>query len=310
MMMHYRNNSKRRGATAIVMVVLMLLVAMIVIGSAVSGARDQDLTVRRVETVQSIYAAEAGMNMAIREIINNADEDGDGGVGSISDDGNDANNPVFGNAAVLVTTQASGDDTILVSLGSRGTATRRIEATLTGSAGNGAFVESGGIVVMEAENNTGSLAGAGAMSGHSWLTASALADSSGGQYMDSTPNSGQNPGDTTDGPRLDYRVNFSTTGTYYVWIRLYSPSGADNSVHAGIGTPASYGGTGIDGCCNAWIWDNATSFGIVTVSVGSTGESTFSVWMREDGTKFDKIILTTDSGYTPSGQGPTESATN
>ncbi len=136
MLQHGRTNTQRRGATAIVMVVLMLLVAMIVIGSAVSGARDQDLTVRRVETVQSIYAAEAGMNMAIREIINNADEDGDGAIGSISDDGNDANNPVFGNAAVLVTTQASGDDTILVSLGSRGTATRRIEATLTGNSSN------------------------------------------------------------------------------------------------------------------------------------------------------------------------------
>ena len=133
MMLRVRHKPNRRGATAIVMVVVMLLVAMIVIGSAISGARDQDLTVRRVETVQSIYAAEAGINMAIREVVNNTDEDGDGTIGSISDDGNDANNPTFGSATVLVTTQASGDDTLLVSVGTHGNATRRIEATLAGN---------------------------------------------------------------------------------------------------------------------------------------------------------------------------------
>lgn len=133
MILSRRSQRVRRGATAIVMVVVMLLVAVIVIGATLTGARDQDLTVRRVETVQSFYAAESGMNMAIREIINNADEDGDGGVGSISDDDNDANNPTFGAATVLVTTEPSGDDTLLTSVGTRGAATRRIQARLTGS---------------------------------------------------------------------------------------------------------------------------------------------------------------------------------
>lgn len=136
MMQRTRQNPRRRGATAIVMVVVLLLVAIVVIGATLTGARDQDLTVRRVETVQSFYAAESGMNMAIREIVNNTDEDGDGGVGTISDDGNDANNPTFGSASVLVTTEDSGDDTILTSIGTRGTSMRRIEATLTGSASN------------------------------------------------------------------------------------------------------------------------------------------------------------------------------
>lgn len=132
MLMH-RRQFARRGAAAIVMVVLLLVVSIIVIGTTISGARDQDLSVRRVETIQAFYAAEAGMNMAIREVVNDTDEDGDGEVGTISDDGNGANNPAIGAAKVYVTAEVSGDDTILSSFGSRGVSTRRIDASLTGS---------------------------------------------------------------------------------------------------------------------------------------------------------------------------------
>jgi len=125
---------QRRGATAVVMVVVMLMVALIVIGLAVTGGRDQDLTVRRVETVQSMYAAEAGMNMAIRELVTNTDEDGDGGVGTISDDDDLGTDPNIGSANVSVTASASGGDTVLSSVGRWGAARRRIEATLTGDA--------------------------------------------------------------------------------------------------------------------------------------------------------------------------------
>ena len=93
----------RRGVAAIVMIVLLLVVDLIALGMVLGGARDQDLTVRRLETVQAFYAAEAGMNMAVREIMLDADEDGDGTTGSISDDDDDANDPGFGAARVRVT---------------------------------------------------------------------------------------------------------------------------------------------------------------------------------------------------------------
>lgn len=130
-------SGQRRGATAVVMVVVMLLVTIIVLGAALSGGRDQDLSVRRIETIQSMYAAEAGMNMAIRELVNDTDEDGDGGVGTISDDDDAETGPSVGFARVSVTTTASGDDTIAVSMGTWGAAQRRIKATLTGQAASG-----------------------------------------------------------------------------------------------------------------------------------------------------------------------------
>lgn len=132
-MMNRRTHLARRGAAAIVMVVLLIVVAVIVIGTTITGSRDQDLSVRRIETVQAFYAAESGMNMAIREVVNDTDEDGDGEIGTISNDSNAANDPTIGGAKVYVSSEESGDDVILSSYGSRGVATRRIDATLTGS---------------------------------------------------------------------------------------------------------------------------------------------------------------------------------
>ena len=35
-------------------------------------------------------------------------------------------------------------------------------------------------------------------------------------------------------PRLDFQVNFTRTGTHYVWIHGRGNSGSSNSVHAGL----------------------------------------------------------------------------
>ena len=113
------------------MLVLLVLINLIVIGLVLGGAQDHDVTVRRVESVQAFYAAEAGINMAVRELMESADEDGDGTIGTISDDSNDANNPSFGMATVLVTDSVSGSETTLSSVGTAGLSQRKISALLS-----------------------------------------------------------------------------------------------------------------------------------------------------------------------------------
>ena len=73
------------------------------------------------------------MNMAIREVMQNVDEDGDGGIAAISDDGNDANNPAFGPATFMVTSSTAGSETTLSSVGRSGEARRRMDATVDNS---------------------------------------------------------------------------------------------------------------------------------------------------------------------------------
>ncbi len=124
----------RRAMAAITMVVVLLIIDLMIISMVVGGARDHDLTVRRMDTIRAFYAAEAGMNMAIRERMIPDDEDNDTGgadTGSISDDGDPANDPGFGtpkNTQFVVT--LSPDKKTLTSTGRSGDAKREMDALL------------------------------------------------------------------------------------------------------------------------------------------------------------------------------------
>jgi Tfp pilus assembly protein PilX len=128
--MHRLHRPGRRGVAAVGMIVLLLVVELIVIGMVLGGARDQDLTMRRCETIRAFYAAEGGMNMAIREMMLASDEDGDGGIGTISDDGDPGTDPVIGGATVSVRAVAGAGQTTLESVGVSGEARRQLEAVL------------------------------------------------------------------------------------------------------------------------------------------------------------------------------------
>jgi hypothetical protein len=45
-----------------------------------------------------------------------------------------------------------------------------------------------------------------------------------------------------------------------------------------------------------------------TINVPTTGLHRVSVWMREDGLILDKLLLTNNAAYVPTGTGPAESA--
>ena len=135
-----QRTDRHRGIAAIVMVMVLLIIDVIIVGMVLSGARHHELTIGRMDTIQAFYAAEAGANMAIRELQVDDDEDGDAdpsnpipdGVGTISFDDpvDDANDPSFGSAQVVVTAVIAGSTTTLTSEGRSGTARRTIEAVL------------------------------------------------------------------------------------------------------------------------------------------------------------------------------------
>ncbi|MEM9418111.1 MAG: LamG-like jellyroll fold domain-containing protein [Planctomycetota bacterium] len=172
------------------------------------------------------------------------------------------------------------------------------------------FVEVGGEVVMEAENYTSLTPGTGIGSGSTWNTTTTNSPS-GGTALIAEPNSGANMGGGPNGPRLDYEITFNTPGTYRVWVRMIGPSGSDDSVHVGLdGVCISKGGGyGLSyGSRSAWAWEDDVASGASNISfdIPSAGTYTFNVWMREDGTLIDKIVLNT-SASEPSGSGPVES---
>jgi len=136
---------------------------------------------------------------------------------------------------------------------------------------------------------------------------------SGGGAMQSTPTTpaggaGFDTGYVENAPRLDFQVNFTKTGTHYVWILAYGMDGNADSMHAGLDGEAIATCDRLSGINANYTWSNGTMDPEdSTFEVTSTGLHTLNIWMREDGSVIDKIVLTTNPNYTPTGTGPEES---
>ncbi len=169
------------------------------------------------------------------------------------------------------------------------------------------LTEYSGIVVFEAEDYSNTTLGIGAALNNYWSEENTISGFSGVGYLEAKPNNGVNTFDTLDGPRIDYEIDFNTPGTYTVYVRMSGPNGNDDSLHAGLdGIPLSYGDVGITSSGSSWEWKDSAAGNIVTFDIQNPGRHTFNIWMREDGTLVDKIVLQ-QSGTTPTGLGPSGS---
>jgi hypothetical protein len=122
--------------------------------------------------------------------------------------------------------------------------------------------------------------------------------------MQALPNAGYNIGDVAvakvSSPRLNFRVNFVTTGVHYIWIRAnMNNNGGDRSVHAGLNdsiwAPRMEMMT-----LRGWKWRSKISGATApppTIDIKTKGVHTFSLWMRQDGIQIDRILLTTNKDY-------------
>lgn len=163
-----------------------------------------------------------------------------------------------------------------------------------------------GLVSIEAENHDANVS----QGGHEWA-ASTTPGYSGAGALWASPNVGTtvNQGYVANSPRLDYQVNFAVTGLHYVWVRAIGPSKSDDSVHVGLDGNALSSSDRITGVyATSWVWSRATMDGpVARVNVKTPGLHVLNVWMREDGLALDKLVLTTDQAYVPTGAGPPES---
>ncbi|MBD2751395.1 M14 family zinc carboxypeptidase [Spirosoma validum] len=173
------------------------------------------------------------------------------------------------------------------------------------------FKEVSGRVTFEAESYQTSTAGTGAAANRSW---SVFTDSnaSAGKAMTIT-GTDVNVQNSLVGPRLDYALNFTTTGTYYVWVRMAAGADGiyDDSFHIGLdgGTPVTLNpnSTNYNNGSQSWSWVKAAGSTAFTVVINTPGAHTLNLWMREDGVRVDKIVMTNSASYTPTGTGPTVS---
>ena len=175
--------------------------------------------------------------------------------------------------------------------------------------GEGVFLEQGGRLVIEAENFDANNAG---NNGHEW------GDSTfdGAVHVDDGAvfnNIWRTQTDVeNNAPELTYQVRFDTPGEYYVHIRGAAedgPRGNADSVHIGLDGERLTGDGGLTGLNGGLSWGSRDTLTgqRVTITVDEPGTYELNLWAREDGVAVDKIVLTQDPDYAPSGEGPAES---
>jgi N-acetylneuraminic acid mutarotase len=169
------------------------------------------------------------------------------------------------------------------------------------------FVEQNGLAVMEAEHSHVAIE----RENQSWVPRSDRAGYLGESAMVAEPDYGtvMNTDYTIRSPEMQYQIAFTTLGTYYIWLRALPDNDNNNSAHSGLNgqgissadrlSTTTYGG---------WTWFKSTLDGQdASMVVTSTGVNTLNLWMREDGFRLDRILITTDPNFTPTGDGPAES---
>ncbi|MBD3346866.1 MAG: hypothetical protein GF401_17565 [Chitinivibrionales bacterium] len=181
----------------------------------------------------------------------------------------------------------------------------------SGSFDGSAFMQSSdhqGIVCFETEHYFEK----GAAGGHAWEHDLTIG-SSGGSAMRALPSNGTriNTDYASTSPSMNYTVDFVHTGTHYIWTRGLGDSDSDgdnDSYHAGLSGQETGSSDRITHFNSSWTWTRTTmDTPPASFNVPSQGIHTFNAWMREDGLIIDKIVITIDETYTPTGEGPPES---
>ena len=147
---------------------------------------------------------------------------------------------------------------------------------------------------------------------HAWTLVQDPAGYSGTGAMQALPDQGAfftSAGYSEKSARLDYAVDFQNTGIHYIWIRGYTRGGPDNIFHVGLnGEEVETASTiGYFTVQNEWEWINgraAQTPDVRYIDVSLIGIQRVSLWFGRDGAIADKIVLTTNPDYVPTGLGP------
>ena len=145
-----------------------------------------------------------------------------------------------------------------------------------------------------------------------WVEDTERGNPSGGKAM-VAPNGA---GGSEAGTQLHYFVQFAETGEHIVWYRASGDNGNDDSGWFWIdgarpperanGNEASM--TGFSGQADyVWVSNAQAGSDPFTFNVNEAGQHTVTLARREDGSFFDKFLITKDADYTPEDLGPPES---
>jgi hypothetical protein len=120
-------------------------------------------------------------------------------------------------------------------------------------------------------------------------------------FVEVVPATFSTAGYSLKSPEVKYMINFNSTGVFYVWIRAIGVN-TQSSIFIGIdGSEVNFQDSLEISSVSSFTWFNSKNSGRYSINIPSTGMHSLHIWLRNGTVEVDKIILTKDSAFTPSG---------
>ena len=103
-------------------------------------------------------------------------------------------------------------------------------------------------------------------------------------------------------PMAEYYVQFTKTGTHYVWVNGFAnSSGLDNTCHIGMDGVVNKSSENMKFAGNnTYVWTNKNAAGeIAKMKIYGIGLHKINLWMNEDGAKVKQIFITDNADVVP-----------
>ena len=139
------------------------------------------------------------------------------------------------------------------------------------------------------------------------MTAAADANASAGEYMWVPNGSGNFWSPSNEAGRLELQFDVPVAGDYIIWGRIGSKNTNDNSFFIAVDGEDALTWSTVPGG-ESWTWNllgaQPASDGVIDTSEAQLywfekGSHQITIFQREDGTKIDRILVTSDLGYDP-----------
>jgi lysophospholipase L1-like esterase len=168
----------------------------------------------------------------------------------------------------------------------------------------GSFFQKDSLIVLEAENYNQLKV---AKNGKKWIKA--LFDNASKQNVVMSPaGTTYSTGATaqTDAPVLSYNVDFPYAGNYSVWARVYAFDATGDSYHLGLDSKVLLENINLSNSTKVYKSFTWLNIAKSNLAVPKAGIQSLDLFCMEPNLIIDKLILTQNAAYVPSGAGPVQ----
>jgi hypothetical protein len=133
----------RRGHALVAVLLLLLVGGLLIVTASRTAGLSSGVAISQLQGLRAAYGVEGAALLSLREAAESADLDGDGVIGSISDDDNPATGPLLNGMALSATVEDQGGELLIAASVANTAAQRRLSARAARATAGSTFYASG-----------------------------------------------------------------------------------------------------------------------------------------------------------------------